>query len=207
ASGTRCCRSPASCRRCRTRWTRLLLVAHSVRSRTEPAERGQPVKASRSASSSCHRPPARQRLCRVSQSPCAVRLRAVLETLDAAAVRRWCAAGLAALRRHEKEINDLNVYPVPDGDTGTNLVLTFAAAQRALQETPPEQVGTHVGSALHVMARGAATGARGNSGLILAELLRGLADTLAAAPVARGRYLADGLTAAAKEGYAAVAEP
>ena len=131
----------------------------------------------------------------------------MLETLDAAAVRRWCAAGLAALRRHEQEINDLNVYPVPDGDTGTNLVLTLAAAQRALREASSEQVGAHVGSALQVMARGALVGARGNSGLILAEVLRGLADTLAAAPVARGRYLADGLTAAAKEGYAAVAEP
>src|SRR5690606_18254946 len=74
-------------------------------------------------------------------------------------------------------------------------------------EASSEQVGAHVGSALQVMARGALVGARGNSGLILAEVLRGLADTLAAAPVARGRYLADGLTAAAKEGYAAVAEP
>jgi dihydroxyacetone kinase-like predicted kinase len=46
----------------------------------------------------------------------------VLETLDAAAVRRWCDGGLEALRVHQREIDDLNVYPVPDGDTGTNLV-------------------------------------------------------------------------------------
>ena len=56
----------------------------------------------------------------------------MLDTLDAAAVRRWCASGLAALRRHQGEIDDLNVYPVPDGDTGTNLVLTLTSAQQAL---------------------------------------------------------------------------
>ncbi|MBO0870074.1 MAG: Dak phosphatase, partial [Micromonosporaceae bacterium] len=54
------------------------------------------------------------------------------ESLDAAAVRDWCAAGLDALRRHQREIDELNVYPVPDGDTGTNLALTFAAAAHAL---------------------------------------------------------------------------
>ena len=58
----------------------------------------------------------------------ASRLLAVLDTLDAAAVRRWCAGGLAALRRHQGEIDELNVYPVPDGDTGTNLVLTLTSA-------------------------------------------------------------------------------
>ena len=56
----------------------------------------------------------------------------MLDSLDAAAVRRWCAAGLAALRRHQGEIDELNVYPVPDGDTGTNLVLTLTSAQQAL---------------------------------------------------------------------------
>ena len=55
----------------------------------------------------------------------------MLESLDAAAVRRWCASGLAGLRRHQQEIDELNVYPVPDGDTGTNLVLTLTSAERA----------------------------------------------------------------------------
>jgi len=49
----------------------------------------------------------------------------VLDTLDATAVRSWCAVGLARLRDHQHEIDNLNVYPVPDGDTGTNLVLTM----------------------------------------------------------------------------------
>ena len=56
----------------------------------------------------------------------------MLETLDAAAVHRWCGGGLVALRAHQDEIDELNVYPVPDGDTGTNLVLTLTSAQEAL---------------------------------------------------------------------------
>src|SRR5690606_36142408 len=134
----------------------------------------------------------------------ATRLRPVLETLDAVAVRRWCAAGLTALRRHEHEINQLNVYPVPDGDTGTNLALTLGAAQRALAAQPD---GDGPAAALRAMARGALLGARGNSGVIVAQLLRGLADTLASASAVGGRELADALTSAAKASYAAVAEP
>jgi DAK2 domain fusion protein YloV len=125
----------------------------------------------------------------------------VLETLDDAAVTRWCTAGLAALRRHEHEINQLNVYPVPDADTGTNLVLTLTAAERALA------AGDGSGPALEVMARAALIGARGNSGVIVAQLLRGLADALSATPTPGGREVAAALAAAARAGYGAVAEP
>jgi uncharacterized protein len=143
----------------------------------------------------------------------------VLDSLDAAAVRRWCAVGLDALRRHQEEIDELNVYPVPDGDTGTNLVLTVASAWEALVAEPDDQPPAggllanveneiaRLGRVLHCMARGALLGARGNSGVIISQILRGTADALAVVPVARGRALADALTAAAKAGYAAVAEP
>jgi uncharacterized protein len=127
----------------------------------------------------------------------------VLDTLDAAAVRRWCATGLAGLRRHEHEINQLNVYPVPDGDTGTNLVLTLAAAEQALAG----QESGSVGQALRLMARGALLGARGNSGVIVAQLLRGMADRLDSMPTAGAADLVEALTTAAKAGYTAVAEP
>ena len=123
------------------------------------------------------------------------------ETFNAAAVRRWCAAGSAALRRHEHEINQLNVYPVPDGDTGTNLALTMAAAQRALP------ADGSAGEVLRCLARAALLGARGNSGVILAQLLRGLADAIADHEIVAGRALAEALTAAAKASYAAVAQP
>ncbi|MFF3856635.1 DAK2 domain-containing protein [Micromonospora sp. NPDC002575] len=134
----------------------------------------------------------------------------MLDTLDAAAVRRWCAGGLAALRRHQGEIDDLNVYPVPDGDTGTNLVLTLTSAQQALAmdlATLPDGGPTAHGHALRLMARGALLGARGNSGVILSQILRGLADALAAAPVVRGRQLAAALGEAATAAYSAVAQP
>ncbi|WP_025619669.1 DAK2 domain-containing protein [Salinispora cortesiana] len=134
----------------------------------------------------------------------------MLDTLDAAAVRRWCADGLVALKRHQGEIDHLNVYPVPDGDTGTNLVLTLTSAQQALAmelDTLPDDGPTPHGQALRLMARGALLGARGNSGVILAQILRGFADALAAVPVVRGRALATALRAAATAAYAAVAAP
>jgi dihydroxyacetone kinase-like predicted kinase len=59
----------------------------------------------------------------------------VLDCLDAAAVRRWCALGLAGLRRHQHEIDDLNVYPVPDGDTGTNLTMTVRSLVEAIEKS------------------------------------------------------------------------
>jgi len=136
----------------------------------------------------------------------------VLDSLDAAAVRRWCAAGLEALRRHQVEIDELNVYPVPDGDTGTNLVLTVTSAWQALV-AEPESIDTgtdaeteteiaRLGRVLRCMARGALLGARGNSGVIVSQLLRGTADALAAVPAARGRAMALALTEAARAGYA-----
>ncbi len=128
----------------------------------------------------------------------------MLDSLDGAAVHRWCAAALAALRRHQREIDQLNVYPVPDGDTGTNLVLTLAAAGDALADGP---VDDGPGGALRRMARGALLGARGNSGVITAQLLGGLADALGPVPAVGGAALAGALERAAGACYAAVAEP
>ena len=135
----------------------------------------------------------------------------MLERLDASVVRRWCEAALDALRRHQREIDEMNVYPVPDGDTGTNLVMTVTAAYRALAAEPDtdeiEGEITRLGRVLRCMARGALLGARGNSGVILSQLLRGIADALAAAPQVRGRLFAAALADAADAGYAAVANP
>jgi DAK2 domain fusion protein YloV len=129
----------------------------------------------------------------------------VLGSLDAAAVRHWCATGLDALRRHQREIDELNVYPVPDGDTGTNLVLTVASAHHALfAEVTAAGVAGHE---LRRMARGALLGARGNSGVILSQILTGMADALAETHEAGGRALARALREAEVAAYAAVAEP
>ncbi|HEU0241765.1 MAG TPA: DAK2 domain-containing protein [Micromonosporaceae bacterium] len=126
----------------------------------------------------------------------------MLESLDGDAVRRWCAVGLAGLRRHQYEIDELNVYPVPDGDTGTNLVLTFAAAHDHLTSQPP----TNIGATMAGFARGALLGARGNSGVIMSQLLAGFAGACDVAAVT-GRGFADGLCAGADAAYQAVATP
>ncbi len=126
----------------------------------------------------------------------------MLESLDADAVRRWCAISLASLRRHQQEIDELNVFPVPDGDTGTNLVLTFTSAAERLDSTPPADLKT----TLSAFARGALLGARGNSGVIASELLSGLSSAVAVSTAA-GRDLAAGLSEAADAAYRAVATP
>lgn len=132
------------------------------------------------------------------------RLWRVPESVDAAAVRRWCAAGLDALRRHRSEIDALNVYPVPDGDTGTNLALTMAAAAAAVDAAPRSAGAAEL---LTVAARGALLGARGNSGIILAQLLKGLAAALASVREVGGGELAAALERAAESAYSAVAAP
>jgi len=122
-------------------------------------------------------------------------------------VRAWCDQAWQALGAAREEIDALNVYPVPDGDTGTNLYLTLEAARAALRDADP----TDRAGALHALGRGALLGARGNSGVILSQLLRAGAETLLAAR-ANGadrpaRVLADLLLAASEAGYAAVGTP
>ncbi|SHM31181.1 DAK2 domain-containing protein [Cryptosporangium aurantiacum] len=127
----------------------------------------------------------------------------MLEHLDAGAVQRWCAGTLAELRRWQREIDALNVFPVADSDTGTNLVLTMEAAVDALGSQ-------HAGTARDAwtrMARGALLGARGNSGMIVSQLLAGAAAALPADRPVRGRALAESLRAAVTAGYEAVVQP
>ncbi|HEX8002200.1 MAG TPA: DAK2 domain-containing protein [Mycobacteriales bacterium] len=122
-----------------------------------------------------------------------------LDRLDAAAVRRWLSAAHRALVAHQREIDDLNVYPVPDGDTGTNLVLTMASVSSALDGTAAD-----LGATLSAAARGALLGARGNSGVILSQLLRGIADAAGAGSAGDVRKA---LRRATELAYAAVAAP
>lgn len=138
-------------------------------------------------------------------------------TLDAEAVRTWSSLALAALGRARTDIDAINVYPVADADTGTNLYLTAESADRALTEAlartaPGVSEGTAPASlpeAVRAYAHGALIGARGNSGTILAQLLRGVADVLGADPAGRapGPLLAQALARAAEEAYQAVAHP
>ncbi len=106
---------------------------------------------------------------------------------DALAVRTWCGLSLRALGRAREEIDAINVYPVADGDTGTNLYLTVESAGAAVEavfaahETGAAgSGGPSLADAVGAMAHGALIGARGNSGTILAQLLRGMAQVLTA---------------------------
>ncbi|OMI86477.1 dihydroxyacetone kinase [Streptomyces sp. M1013] len=116
---------------------------------------------------------------------------------DALAVRTWCGLSLRALGRAREEIDAINVYPVADGDTGTNLYLTVESAVAAVEavfaahevdegprdtgEAPLDaDDGPSLADAVGAMAHGALIGARGNSGTILAQLLRGMAQVLTA---------------------------
>jgi DAK2 domain fusion protein YloV len=127
----------------------------------------------------------------------------VLEALDDAAVGAWYRAAVDALSASRTRLDDLNVFPVPDGDTGTNLLLTAQAAVAALDAQGPRTTE----SAWSILARGAVLGAKGNSGTILAQLLRGLADQLAGQPPADGPVFAAAMQKAADTAYSAVADP
>ena len=124
----------------------------------------------------------------------------MLQVLDAAALRQWCTAGLEALTAARQEIDDLNVYPVPDGDTGTNLQLTMAAATEAVLQAPSDLAAT-----VRALVHGSLMGARGNSGVILSQLLRGLCEAMTAP--AGPEELRAALTRSAQSAYAAVATP
>ena len=82
--------------------------------------------------------------------------------------------GAAAITAQKQAINDLNVFPVPDGDTGTNMSMTIATAAEALRKAAPASVG----QASSVTASALLQGARGNSGVILSLLFRGLSKAL-----------------------------
>ncbi|MFD4177842.1 DAK2 domain-containing protein [Streptomyces anulatus] len=131
------------------------------------------------------------------------------DDLDAVAVRTWCSLALEALGRERAEIDAINVYPIADGDTGTNLYLTVESAAAAVEavfaahETGATAPAT--ADAVRAMAHGALIGARGNSGTILAQLLRGMAGVLADGGDAAHLRLA--LTRAADAARRAVAHP
>jgi DAK2 domain fusion protein YloV len=127
----------------------------------------------------------------------------VHDVLDATAVRRWCVLAAHALGETRVEIDALNVFPVPDGDTGTNLHLTVCAAAEAVGDLPGDADTATIWRAL---ARGALFGARGNSGVILSQVLRGMADVLAVGSAADGG-LAESLRHAADLADDAVAHP
>lgn len=104
----------------------------------------------------------------------------VLDSIDAPALRRWAYRCVDSLTARCDEINALNVFPIPDSDTGTNLMFTFRAAVESMRGAGPGADTRAVGRALAV---GAVAGARGNSGVIASQLLRAVAEAAADGPL------------------------
>ncbi|WP_216209018.1 DAK2 domain-containing protein [Amycolatopsis aidingensis] len=127
-----------------------------------------------------------------------------MRALDAAAVTAWAAACVRSLEALRADIDGINVYPVADSDTGSNLLHTLTGARDALA-AHGEPAGA--GEALAVLARGAVRAARGNSGVIVSQVLRGLAESAAGRTELDGQALAAALLAADRTATEAVAHP
>jgi DAK2 domain fusion protein YloV len=126
-----------------------------------------------------------------------------LNVLTGADFRAALATSSAWLDRHVEAINALNVFPVPDGDTGLNMSLTLKSAVDQVSTDNPPSLEAIAAS----MAKGALLGARGNSGVILAQLLRGLARSLDSAAEVDASLLARALESGAEAAYSAVPNP
>ena len=117
--------------------------------------------------------------------------------------KRMVTNAAAAIENHKQEVNDLNVFPVPDGDTGINMSLTMGAAEKAMAAITP---GT-LGQAAEVTASALLRGARGNSGVILSLLFRGFAKKLKENETASSADFASALVAGVDSAYKAVMKP
>jgi DAK2 domain fusion protein YloV len=126
-----------------------------------------------------------------------------LKPFDGQALKRLAEAGLTWLRTNQETVNALNVFPVPDGDTGTNMMLTMTAAWNEIKDSGEK----HVGKMAMMVAKGALMGARGNSGVILSQLWRGFARGLQESDVFDGPGLARAFADARDTAYKGVVKP
>ncbi|WP_370591268.1 DAK2 domain-containing protein [Saccharopolyspora montiporae] len=127
----------------------------------------------------------------------------MLRTLNAAGARRWADLVLAGLIAERDAIDRINLYPVADSDTGTNLLATMRSAVAALDAAEPETVG----GVIAALARGARDGACGNSGILLSQAVRGVAEGCGQAASIDGAVFAQSLRSAHEHAAAAVADP
>jgi hypothetical protein len=124
-------------------------------------------------------------------------------SIDGARLLDLLVGGLNWLDRHHQLVNSLNVFPVPDGDTGTNMLLTLRSAVREIQ---PEHLQS-AGEVARAAAQGALMGARGNSGVILSQILRGMARSIDGQSVLSAPSLAAALSEGSRVAYKGVNRP
>ena len=156
------------------------------------------------------RPDGDERTAKDSSRRCTIPAVTVLLQLAPADLRRIVSTYRDTLRAHQEELNRLNVYPVPDGDTGTNMALTLESVVGELDAAGPdanEGAAQDMAAVCEAIRHGSLMGARGNSGVILSQILRGLADTFAPLEVVSGADVAAGLRRATDAAYEAVLRP
>ncbi len=123
--------------------------------------------------------------------------------LTSSLLRDMIVSAANHLENKKQPVNDLNVFPVPDGDTGTNMSLTLGAARKAVLELDTDEVGAVANAAANALIRGA----RGNSGVILSLLFRGLAKGLKGMKTAQAKDYARAATLGCEGAYKAVMKP
>ena len=123
--------------------------------------------------------------------------------IDGQDIKDLTAAGMAWLNTNKNTVNALNVFPVPDGDTGTNMMLTMQSAFDEIKNSPEIHAGKMLGS----VAQGALMGARGNSGVILSQIWRGIASAMKDQQHLTGENLAKAFTYARDTAYKGVVRP
>ncbi len=123
--------------------------------------------------------------------------------IDGSTLRKLTSASLSWLQTHQQLINSLNVFPVPDGDTGTNMLLTMQSAWDEIDNMGDRSIG----KLSKAIAHGALMGARGNSGVILSQIWRGMARALDDLPTMNASDFAKGLREARDTAYKGVVHP
>jgi hypothetical protein len=123
--------------------------------------------------------------------------------IDGQGLKTLLEAGMIWLKTNQQNVNSLNVFPVPDGDTGTNMVLTMQAAFDEVANSGTDNAG----ELAHAIARGALMGARGNSGVILSQIWRGFARALDSESTMGVKLLAEALEEAKETAYKGVVRP
>ena len=125
------------------------------------------------------------------------------DSITGAQLTEMLLCAYEALEKNKQSINELNVFPVPDGDTGTNMTLTVSAAATELRKLPEADIATVADKAASAMLRGA----RGNSGVILSLLQRGIAKALKGKQEATSKELAQAMCEGVDAAYKAVMKP
>ena len=127
----------------------------------------------------------------------------MVESLDATGLVGLMDMATGALRIHKEEINAMNVFPVPDGDTGTNMLLTMQAVQEAIGNTDSSDIG----SLCQAISRGSLMGARGNSGVVLSQILKGMTEIIGESGVVDVGVMSAALARGSEVAYRAVMKP